>query len=214
MYSVGSLTGCLCEWLSVFASVDSSAEEPEDNPIFGALLAKDAEHRVGLLLANHPSAATATRHADAATPLHIAAVLGEPGLCQLLLRYDADPAAVDNSGAPALMVAARCGDLDVVSVLLGSGPDKPTQEANAELINHPDNEGVTPLFGACWRGHLEVAQELHRRGGRLDLKARTGWTARDAAERWDHKHIVEWIDSVHVTPTYTAPSPNRADPGP
>jgi hypothetical protein len=75
-----------------------------------------------------PDAGHSTRTSDGATPLHIAAVLGDVALCKTLLAGGANVGARDHSGAPALMVAARGGNKELVEVLL-------TADANGETVS-------------------------------------------------------------------------------
>ena len=64
------------------------------------------------------------------------------------------------------------------------------------FLEIPDNEGVSPFFAACWRGHLAVAKKLHGAGASKEGSNAKGHTAHDVAAEWGHVKIVEWLDTL------------------
>jgi ankyrin repeat protein len=117
----------------------------------------------------------------------------------------AGPAAAQ-SGEPALVEAARLGDLGAVNDLLGAGadPDAQTELGNTALIyaardgrieiaktliahgasvNWIDGEGVTPLILAAFKDHGEVAALLLAQGADRSIRDRWGRNALDYSLR-------------------------------
>jgi serine/threonine-protein phosphatase 6 regulatory ankyrin repeat subunit B len=83
-------------------------------------------------------------------PLMQSALLGHIEIVDLLLKYNADPNAVDiediGFGHSALHMAAACNHPDIVDKLLSAGAQ----------IDHQTNDGVTALMLASVYCHLEV----------------------------------------------------------
>ena len=93
----------------------------------------------------------------------------------MLLEAGADKnAAVD--GPTALMIAAICGHLDCVRLLLGAGANKDMK----------DDEGWTALMLATDEGHADCAQALLDAGADTDKTNNNGWTALMLAAREGH----------------------------
>jgi hypothetical protein len=65
-----------------------------------------------------------------------------------------------------LRVAARENNLPEISRLLSVGAD----------VNAKDNNGVTPLHWACFKGHVQVVTELLDHGVDFEAKDMYGWT--------------------------------------
>ena len=114
--------------------------------------------------------------------------------------------ATGQSGEPALVEAARRGDLATVQELLGAGADPAahTELGNTALIyaardgrieiartlighgasvNWIDGEGVTPLILAAFKDHGEVAALLLAQGADRSIRDRWGRSALDYALR-------------------------------
>jgi uncharacterized protein len=111
-----------------------------------------------------------SRH-DGTTALYTAAVAGDAGLVELLLRAGADAnllsAGPGGEGTP-LCAAACWGYVDVVRRLLSHGADP----------NQPEDEWWTPLRWAAAHGHEQAARELLDAGADPNLKAPIGDAAR------------------------------------
>ncbi len=110
-----------------------------------------------------------SRH-EGSTALYRAAVAGETGLAELLLRAGADPnlpSGGESEGTP--LCAASCwGYAGIVRALLAHGADP----------NLPEDDAWTPLRWAAAHGHEEVARELLAAGADPDLRAPIGDAAR------------------------------------
>jgi len=89
------------------------------------------------------------RSVNQRTPLHIAAISGQLGACQLLLAHGADINAVDSEGLTALHHASALGLLSLVHCLLAAG-------ANTTLHNH--------MQKTCYElaGSAEVAEAIQK----------------------------------------------------
>jgi len=111
-----------------------------------------------------------SRH-EGTTALYTAAVAGDAGLVELLLRAGADAnllsAGPGGEGTP-LCAAACWGYVDVVRSLLAHGADP----------NQAEDEWWTPLRWAAAHGHEAAARELLDAGADPDLKAPIGDAAR------------------------------------
>ncbi|EXK24272.1 hypothetical protein FOMG_18991 [Fusarium oxysporum f. sp. melonis 26406] len=121
------------------------------------------------------------------TPLHIAATRGEL-YTKKLLDAGADPTACTREGLTALHLASRCGQSNVVGILLAAlGPEAPATASNppqpgesgARLMRNPvkgvnakayGRDEITPLFYACRSGRPETVALLISAGA----DARTG----------------------------------------
>jgi len=68
---------------------------------------------------------------------------------------------------PALVLAARAGDLDGIAALLGSGAE----------VDGADPAGVTPLMAAAAAGHEQAVRRLLAEGARRERAALDGTTA-------------------------------------
>jgi ankyrin repeat protein len=87
-----------------------------------------------------------------------------------------------------LLEAARRGDADRTTALLGEGLD----------VNDNDVDGVTALIMASMAGKLEVVEVLIRAGAKLEPKDSLGYNAYEAAMFYgDFKGItVEPFDKI------------------
>eukprot|EP00392_Amoebophrya_sp_AT5.2_P004649 g4657.t1 len=76
--------------------------------------------------------------------------MGTGRICQLLLDYKANVDAISKNGSTPLLVAAREGNVDIVTILLANGA-------------HPDDggdKGWGPLYMAAGEGHIDTVQTL------------------------------------------------------
>jgi ankyrin repeat protein len=94
----------------------------------------------------------------AAGPLHDAARDGDKERVVQLLQTGANIAEPDETGEPALLVAALAGHKDVVAVLLDKGAD----------IEIRNKGGLTALHAAAYGGHLQVVELLVSRGAAVN----------------------------------------------
>jgi ankyrin repeat protein len=100
------------------------------------------------------------------TPLQIATLWGEDGVAQLLRDRGADQTegtAVEPSPSllsEMLILAIQGGHFETMCRLLDSG---------ARVDGDPESDD-DPLGQACWRGRVEIARELVRRGAALTFR--------------------------------------------
>lgn len=106
--------------------------------------AKDME----LILNAYPSLAN-HKDAEGATPLHNAALNGNVGAIEVLIKHHADANAADKGRETPLMEAAAAGKVDAVRRLLSAGA-KPDASRGQE----------GPLHLAVMMGHLETVRLL------------------------------------------------------
>lgn len=92
---------------------------------------------------------------------------GDAASVQRLLNAGADPAACDSEERTLLMVAARAGHNEVLSLLLDHGM----------AVNLRSRKGFTALMSACGAGKLETVQLLIRRGAEVNAATSQGATA-------------------------------------
>jgi uncharacterized protein len=95
-----------------------------------------------------------TSQLAAAGPLHDAAKEGDRDQVVAALQNGASISDVNESGEPALLIAALGGHVEVVALLLDKGVD-------TELRN---KGGLTALHAAAYGGHLDVVELLVSRG--------------------------------------------------
>ncbi|MFC1836839.1 ankyrin repeat domain-containing protein, partial [Thermodesulfobacteriota bacterium] len=122
---------------------------------------------------------------EGSTPLILAARNGHTGIAKLLLNKGADINAKTEDLDSALTVAARNGDAKMVKLLLKRGAD----------VNSTNRMG-TALIPAAGRGHADVVRLLLGNGARPNAKDWEGFTARQVAERGNHKEVVEILDGL------------------
>ncbi|KAG2437503.1 hypothetical protein HXX76_006152 [Chlamydomonas incerta] len=106
----------------------------------------------------------------ARTPLHWAAELGNVKTAELLIDFGVDVKAVECNGRTAVHLAARSGDRAMLETLMElAGPAE-----RAELINQPDNFGVTPLFLARQKDKegQDAFEFMLLNGGRMNEEAK------------------------------------------
>jgi len=122
------------------------------------------------------------------TPLHLAAVNNHVYIAEALLKKGADPQASADKGITPIRLAARQGSVDMIHCLLNCDVDinksfalfhaafcTSSTDAMALLIekgadvNHPDPQGVTPLFAAISVSSLINVQFLLSHGADTSL---------------------------------------------
>jgi len=115
----------------------------------------------------------------------------------------ADPASLVEPQRPffstmrctALWEASHAGALHCVQWLF----ERP---GGPETVRVPNNYGRTPLFAACYEGHLDVAQWLYAHGAAADvgLKDKDGFTALTATCRREKQDmyfvVVRWLSNL------------------
>ena len=137
----------------------------------GLLLAiKSESMKVAEVLANSPRVKAESRNAADESPLMLAALKGQVGLCQLLIIKGAD---VNKPGWAPLHYAATGGHLEVMRLLL---------EAHA-YIDATSPNGTTPLMMAALYGTPTAVKLLLEAGADPMLKNDQALSAIDFAHR-------------------------------
>jgi ankyrin repeat protein len=106
------------------------------------------------LLAHNPQLVNLVDKMDYGTPLHWAAVYGQPDACKVLLAHNADINLVDELGHTPLNWAIGGREEDVVRLLIEHGAN----------VNHKDLKGRTPLQVALEKSEHEIAAILREHG--------------------------------------------------
>eukprot|EP00300_Choanocystis_sp_HF-7_P014026 c18541_g1_i4.p1 GENE.c18541_g1_i4~~c18541_g1_i4.p1 ORF type:complete len:217 (+),score=38.47 c18541_g1_i4:253-903(+) len=101
------------------------------------------------------------------SPLHIAAMQGNPELTTLLLKMGARVTGRNQDGSTPLHIAAEYGHKTVVLILLEHGA-KPAAQ---------DYSGFRPLHDAAGNDRVEVAETLLEHGARINARDDEGDTA-------------------------------------
>ncbi|XP_067019764.1 inversin-like [Acropora muricata] len=117
------------------------------------------------------------------SPLHWAAVLGNPLLVKLLLDNGADFTTADNNGATAMHYAAQSNDSETVDVFL-------SHEKKSDI---PDNEGRTALMWAAAKGSENALRTMLRHDLDVHAKGNTGGTALHSAAYSGHVGCVQLL---------------------
>jgi ankyrin repeat protein len=168
----------------------TAAQAANAGSIFEALNSGDVAQAEALLKKN-PALANA-RDEVGQTPLHIAALMGDAGLVELLLEKMNDVNATDEAGATALHLAAQSGHKEVAEVLLAG-------KAN---VNARDGTDQTPLHFAVTPDPSQLILDPSLRG--------TGGVSDDSNRLelikflLDNKADVNAKDSTGKTPLHVA----------
>lgn len=151
-----------------------------------------------------------------ATPLQIAAVIGDENAAQVLLNNGSDLGAKNSDGRDALMMAAEGGRANMVRMLLRRGSNVNAVDAKgatpillASLRNHPDvvaellrsgadltltdDLGQTPLHVAVARGRMRVARMLIEHGADVNAEDEEGWTPLRLARRYGYPGLEQLL---------------------
>ena len=149
---------------------------------------------VRTILAKDPTAVECRRNDDKATPLHVAVMLQDADLVRLLLNNGSVVDARDSQGRTGLHVASLNGNMDIALLLM----DKHEADGK-DSIDAPTAAGQTPMYLACWRGHLELAQRLHSSGASMMRVDNEGKTMLQRAKDWNQVLVT---CMGHVLPRY------------
>jgi ankyrin repeat protein len=161
--------------------------------------------------------ACATSSLKHMTALHLAAVAGSVGCCELLLaRADTLLDRGDADGVTALMHASHSGRLDNALLLVQHGADVNAVDsagctalmaaaqshnvAAAQLLLHhgadlnaTDIDGQNALFKAVYEGDVTMMEILVQRGASIAAVDSLGHTLLMAAAAVGHKAAAEWL---------------------
>lgn len=126
---------------------------------------------------------------DASTPLGRAFLAGDIGTVKALLRAGASPNPPAWHETPVIVMAARKGNVEIVSELIAAG-------ANV-------NGGFDrlPLHTAAEKGHLEVVRLLLDAGADVEAYEEDQWTALMAASLAGHLPVVKLLVERGANPS-------------
>ncbi|XP_029915312.1 death-associated protein kinase 1 isoform X2 [Myripristis murdjan] len=114
-----------------------------------------------------------------------------PGLQHLLgslTSYDVNQP--NKHGTPPLLIAAGCGNIQIIEVLMRKG---------AEIQAH-DKSGANAVYYAARHGHVETLKFLHEKKCPLDVQDKCGETALHVAARYGNVDVVSYLCSIHANP--------------
>ena len=124
-------------------------------------------------------------------------------MMRILLSHGADVSlpwvtAAGRAVLAPLHAAAEQGQLNAVRFLLDHGADLelPREDhdpCSAATRHFSGNGGATPLWLACYGGHVSTATLLHSRGAKLEVPDDIGWTPLHAACFEGHDEVVRFL---------------------
>ncbi|KAK3539034.1 hypothetical protein QTP86_023626 [Hemibagrus guttatus] len=117
-----------------------------------------------------------------------------PGLKHLLgslTSYDINQP--NKHGTPPLLIAAGCGNIQIIDVLMRKGAE----------IQVLDKSGANAIYYAARHGHVETLKFLHEKKCPLDIQDKSGETALHVAARYGNVDVVQYLCSIHANPDLT-----------
>ncbi|NXN89694.1 DAPK1 kinase, partial [Bombycilla garrulus] len=116
-----------------------------------------------------------------------------PGLQHLLgslTNYDVNQP--NKHGTPPLLIAAGCGNIQMLRLLLKRG----------SRIDIQDKAGSNAIYWASRHGHIETLKFLSDNECPLDIKDKSGETALHVAARYGHVDVVQFLCSIGSNPNF------------
>ncbi|NXP04695.1 DAPK1 kinase, partial [Thinocorus orbignyianus] len=116
-----------------------------------------------------------------------------PGLQHLLgslTNYDVNQP--NKHGTPPLLIAAGCGNIQMLQLLLKRG----------SRIDVQDKAGSNAIYWASRHGHVDTLKFLHDNKCPLDVKDKSGETALHVAARYGHVDVVQFLCSIGSNPNF------------
>ncbi|TRY89574.1 hypothetical protein DNTS_025292 [Danionella cerebrum] len=114
-----------------------------------------------------------------------------PGLKHLLgslTSYDINQP--NKHGTPPLLIAAGCGNVQIIDVLMKKGAE----------IQAFDKTGANAIYYAARHGHMGTLRFLHEKKCPLDIQDKSGETALHVAARYGNVDVVQYLCSIHANP--------------
>jgi ankyrin repeat protein len=125
------------------------------------------------------------------TALLQAVTYGQHAAVELLLEHNANPNLEASDGATPLMeAAATAGLLRILQTLL--------DRKDIAIDAVQPETGCTAFHYACTKGQADCAVELARRGCDMTLRAKTGETGKQLAERMKHTAVLDGLRALVV----------------
>mmetsp|Transcript_79211 Transcript_79211/g.154923 ORF Transcript_79211/g.154923 Transcript_79211/m.154923 type:complete len:384 (-) Transcript_79211:119-1270(-) len=149
-----------------------------------------SKHGFGDLRAVQPVSSTdASLLGVRATPMLVAAALGQLGICESLVEHGAqgDVCSKCNFDRTCLAYACKGGHLEVAKFLVENGARKD--------LSSQCHFGCSCLFLACSAGKLEIVKWLVEEGARCDIFTlnSTGQSPLHTACAMGHEHVAQWL---------------------
>ena len=118
------------------------------------------------------------------TLLHKAAEIGDLGICQVLIKYEAEVNKQDARKQTPLWFAAKEGHGDICNVLIQNGA----------FVDAKDNAEETPLWIAAIKGHENVCKMLIENGASINavLQFQYGTPNRILVDEDMWKRFMKW----------------------
>ncbi|NXG62582.1 DAPK1 kinase, partial [Hemiprocne comata] len=116
-----------------------------------------------------------------------------PGLQHLLgslTNYDVNQP--NKHGTPPLLIAAGCGNIQMLQLLLKRG----------SRIDVQDKAGSNAIYWASRHGHVETLKFLSDNKCPLDVKDKSGETALHVAARYGHVDVVQFLCGIGSNPNF------------
>eukprot|EP00904_Undaria_pinnatifida_P006895 jgi/Undpi1/3335/HiC_scaffold_15.g06708.m1 len=183
------------------SSRDSVAGSSRGHPTSAAVSSASRSATAGL-------GGVCPRHRER-TPLHFASQRGELSLVDRLCGQGDDQNAVDERGYTPLHDAADKGNTRIVNRLLqGEEDTEPPPVATTAALRGPrkpptnvdaqDNQGRTPLYLACLRGHERIVRALLKAGADPDLVDIRGKPAQEVASQQKIYQLLQFKADVSL----------------
>ncbi|XP_061135012.1 death-associated protein kinase 1 isoform X2 [Syngnathus typhle] len=114
-----------------------------------------------------------------------------PGLRHLLGSLNSyDVNQPNRHGTPPLLIAAGCGNVDIIQLLVRKGA----------LIQAHDKSGANAIYYAARHGHVDTLKFLHANKCPLDVQDKSGETALHVAARYGNVDVVSYLCSIRANP--------------
>ncbi|XP_073518509.1 death-associated protein kinase 1-like [Phyllobates terribilis] len=116
-----------------------------------------------------------------------------PGLQHLgsLANYDLNQP--NKHGTPPLLIAAGCGNIQMLELLIKRG-------AHVDVQDKFIYAGSNALYWASRHGHVETLKFLHQNKCPLDIKDKSGDTALHVAARYGHVEVIQYLCIIGSNP--------------
>ncbi|KAJ4922963.1 hypothetical protein JOQ06_021283 [Pogonophryne albipinna] len=114
-----------------------------------------------------------------------------PGLQHLLSSLNSyDVNQPNKHGTPPLLIAAGCGNVQIIEVLMRKGAE----------IQANDKSGANAIYYAARHGHVETLKFLHEKKCPLDVQDKSGETALHVAARYGNVDVVSYLCTIRANP--------------